>query len=116
MRRDQARLIVGSLGLGTAFSGLCIFLEQMYRAMTSGHFETIPVRVVLTQAMVRDSVPRTVSEHLQQLLVSTELDGLVAWLVDEVPLAALLIVVGGLVAWWCLLWEAPASVKTSVKN
>jgi len=112
MRRDQARLIIGSLGLGTAFSGFCIFLDQMYRAITSGHFEAIPVRVVLTQPMVRENVPRTVSEHLQQLLVSTELEGLVAWLVDEVPLAVILVVFGGLLAWRCLLWEAPASVKS----
>ena len=111
MRRDQARLVSGSIGLGMAFSGFCIFLEQMYRAMTSGHFEAIPVRVVLAQPVVRENIPKTVSEHLQQLLVSTELDRLVAWLVDEVPLAVLLIVVGGLVAWRCLLWEAPASVK-----
>jgi hypothetical protein len=112
MRRDQARLIIGSLGLGMAFSGFCIFLEQMYRAIVSGHFETIPVRVALTQPMVRANIPRTVSDSLQQLLASIELDGVVAWLVDEVPLAALLIVLGGLVAWRCLLWEAPASVKS----
>jgi hypothetical protein len=41
-----------------------------------------------------------------------ELEGLVGWLVDAIPLAALLIVVGGLVAWRCLPWEAPASVKS----
>lgn len=112
MRRDQARLIIGSLGLGTAFSGFCIFVDQMYRAMTSGHFETMPVRVVFAQRVVQQNIPRTVSDHIQQLLVSLELEGLVGWLVDQIPLAALLIVVGGLVAWRCLLWEAPASVKS----
>jgi len=112
MRRDQARLIIGSLGLGMAVSGLCIFLDQMYRAIVSGHFETIPVRVVLTQPMVRANIPRTVSDWWLQLLSSIELDGVVDWLVDEVPLAALLIVLGGLVAWRCLVWEAPASVKS----
>jgi len=112
MRRDQVRLIIGSLGLGTAFSGFCIFLDQMYRSMTSGHFEAVPVRVVLAQQVVQQSIPRTVSEHIQQLLVSMELEGVVGWLVDEIPLAALLIVVGGLVAWRCLLWEAPASIKS----
>jgi|SRR5689334_7299665 hypothetical protein len=112
MRRDQARLIIGSLGLGTAFSGFCIFVDQMYRSMVSGHFETIPVRVVLAQRVVQQNIPTTVSDHIQQFLVSMELEGLVGWLVDEIPLAALLIVVGGLVAWRCLLWEAPASVKS----
>jgi hypothetical protein len=111
MRRDRARLIVGSLGLGTAFSGFCIFLDQMYRAISSGHYEAVPVKVVLAQPMVRANIPRTVSEQLQQLIASMELDGLVEWLVNEVPLAALLIVLGALVAWRCLLWEAPASVK-----
>jgi len=111
MRRDQVRLIVGSLGLGTAFSGVCIFLDQMYRAMTSGHFEPIPVRVVLTQAVVRHNIPNTFAEQFQQLLASMELESVVGWFVDEIPLAALLIVLGGLVAWRCLLWEAPASVK-----
>jgi len=112
MRRDRARLIIGSLGLGTALSGLCIFLDQMYRAIVSGRIETIPVRVMLTQPMVRENIPRTVSERLQELLASMELDRLVGWLVDEVPLAALLIVLGGLVAWRCLVWEARASVKS----
>ena len=112
MRRDRARLIIGSLGLGTAFSGLCIFLDQMYRAIVSGQFEAIPVRVVLTQPVVRENIPRTVSERLQEFLASMELDGLVGWLVDEVPLAAFLIVLGGLVVWRCLAWEAPASVKS----
>jgi hypothetical protein len=112
MRRDRARLIIGSLGLGMAFSGVCIFLDQMYRAIVGGHFEAIPIRVVLTQPMVQANIPRTVSERLQQLLASIELDNLVGWLVDEVPLAALLIVLGGLVAWRCLVWEAPASVKS----
>jgi hypothetical protein len=112
MRRDQTRLIIGSLGLGMAFSGFCIFVDQMYRAIVSGHFEAIPVRVVLTQPVVRANIPRTVSEWWQQLLASIELDGFVGWLVDEVPLAVLLIVLGGLVAWRCLLWEAPTSVKS----
>jgi hypothetical protein len=112
MRRDQTRLIVGSLGLGIAFAGFCIFLDQMYRALMSGHFEAIPVRVLLTEPTVRANIPGTVSERLQQLLASMEIDGFVGWLVDEVPLAALLIVLGGLVAWRCLLWEAPASVKS----
>lgn len=112
MRRDRARLIIGSLGLGLAFSGLCIFLDQMYRAIVRGQFEAIPVRVVLTQPMVRANIPRTVSERWQQLLSSMELDGFVGWFVDEVPLAVLLIVLGGLVAWRCLIWEAPASVKS----
>jgi hypothetical protein len=112
MRRDRARLIIGSLGLGLAFSGLCIFLDQMYRAIVSGHFEAIPVRVVLTQPMVRSNIPRSVSEWWQQLLSSIELDGFVGWLVDEVPLAVLLIVLGGLVAWRCLVWEARASVNS----
>jgi len=112
MRNDQARLIIRSLGLGMAFSGFCIFLDQMYRAMTSGHFEAIPVRVVLAQRVVQQNIPPTLAHHIQQLLVSMELEGLVGWLVDQIPLAALLIVVGGLVAWRCLLWEAPASVKS----
>jgi len=112
MLRDRARLIIGSLGLGLAFSGICIFLEQVYRAIAGGHFEAVPVRVVLTQPMVRANIPGTVSERLQQLVTSMELEGVVGWLVDEVPLAALLIVLGVLVAWRCLLWEAPASVKS----
>ena len=111
MRRDRARLIIGSLGLGVAFSGFCIFLDQMYRAITSGHFDAIPVRVMLNERTIRTNIPSSVSESLQQLFASIELDGLVGWFIDQVPLSAFLIVVGGLVAWRCLLWEASASLK-----
>src|SRR5687767_15790517 len=109
IRRERARLIVGSLGLGTALSGLVLFLGQMYRAIQGGHLEAVPVRSLLDDRFVRANIPTTVSEWAQYLLASVEVDGLVAWLVDEVPLAAVLILLGGVVAWRCLLWEAPAS-------
>jgi hypothetical protein len=111
MRRDRARLIVGSLGLGLACSGLFVFLGQLYRAIQSGHLEAVPVRSVLNEPFVRTTIPRTVSEWMQHLFASIEIDGLVAWIVDEIPLAVVLIVIGGVVAWRCLLWEAPASQR-----
>jgi hypothetical protein len=111
MGRDRARFVAGSFGLGIALSGLLIFLGQMYRAISSGHLEAVPVRSVLNEPLVRANIPTTVSEWLQHLFSSVEIDGLVAWLVDEVPLAAVLVVVGGVVAWRCLVWEPPASQR-----
>ena len=97
--------------MGIALSGLLVFLAQMYRAIFSGHLEPVPVRSVLNEPLVRANIPTTVSEWLQHLISAVEIDGLVSWLVDEVPLAAVLIVVGGVVAWRCLLWEPPASQR-----
>jgi hypothetical protein len=107
--RDRTRFVVGSVGLGIALSGLMIFLGQMYRAIHTGHLESIPIRTILNEPIVRTRIPTTVLDWLQRVGAAFEVDGLVGWLVDEFPLALLLIVVGGVAAWRSLLSEPPAS-------
>ena len=107
--RDRARLVVGSLGLGIAVWGLLVFLGQMYRALESGRLERVPVRTVLDDPHLRDNIPTTVTEWAQRITASMDAHGVVSWLLDDVPLALLLIVVGGITAWRSFSWDSPAS-------
>ena len=107
--RDRARLVIGSLGLGIAVWGVLVFLGQMYRAIDSGRLEAIPLRTVFEDPHVRDTVPATVSEWTQRITNSVDGQGVVGWLLDEVPLAVVLIVVGGITAWRSFSWDAAAS-------
>lgn len=106
--RDRARLVIGSLGLGIALWGLLVFLGQMYRALGTGRFEGVPVRTVLDDPQVRANVPTTVVEWAQSI-TAMDAHGVVRWLLDEVPLALLLIVVGGVAAWRSFSSELQAS-------
>jgi len=107
--KDRARFVIGSVGLGIAVWGLLVFLGQMYRAIDTGHFEAIPVRAILDDPHVRGSVPPTVSEWAQKATQSVDAHWVVGWLLDEVPLAVVLIIVGGITAWRSFSWDAPLS-------
>ena len=97
--RNRVRLLIGSLGLGIALVGLIVFLGQMHRSIRDGHFESVPVRMLVSDELVRQSVPTRVAQWSQQF---SEGHGALMWLLDEVPAALLLGVVGGLIGWWNL--------------
>jgi hypothetical protein len=107
--RDRARLVVGSLGLGIVLWGLLVFFGQTYRALETGRFEGVPVRTVLDDRHVRDNMPATVVEWSQRITAKLDAHGPVGWFLDEVPLAVLLIVVGGVTAWKSFSGESSAS-------
>ena len=81
----------------------------MYRAIETGRLEGIPVRTVLQDPHVRANMPTTVVEWAQRITANLDADGIVAWLLDDFPLALLLIVVGGVTAWRSFSWDSPAS-------
>jgi hypothetical protein len=99
-------LVTGSIGLGIALWGLAVFLGQMYRALDTGRFEAVPMRTVLADPHVRDNIPTTVVEWAQRITGGMEAHGVVNWVLDEVPLALILVVVGGLTAWRSFGWDA----------
>jgi hypothetical protein len=107
--RDRTRLVVGSLGLAIALTGVFIFVGQMYRAIETGHLESVVVRHVIEEPLVRRNVPTRLSESLQQISSTLGADSAIDWLLDEFPLPLLLILVGGVAAWRSLLGESPAS-------
>lgn len=108
--RDRTRLIVGSVGLGLVLAGMALFVEQMYRAVQTGRFERVPVGVVLDEPTVRENTPATVVRWLQQIISGTGgAQNTVTWLLDDVPLALFLVVIGGVAAWRTLLREPPSS-------
>ena len=111
MWRDRTRLIVGSIGLGLVLAGIMVFLEQMYHAIKTGHLESIPVGSVLHEPVVRSNIPATVVQWFQQLSASIHAQGVIEWLLDDVPLALFLALVGGVAAWRSLLHEPPPSRK-----
>jgi hypothetical protein len=105
---DRARLIVGSLGLGLVLWGLILFLGQMYSALETGRLESISVGSVLKRTRLRALVPDALGEAPRRLF-GNELGDSVDWLLDRIPFALFLGVVGGLVTWRTLLREAPPS-------
>jgi hypothetical protein len=107
--RDRARLIFGSLGLGLALSGLILFLGQMYRAVSSGRLESMPVRVVLDDPFVRYNIAPRVARWFEWLSLVPQLQESVTWFIDATPLALFLAVIGGLVVWRSMLREARTS-------
>jgi hypothetical protein len=107
--RDRTRLVVGSVGLAIALTGLLIFLGQMYRAIETGHLESVVVRHVIEEPIVRRNVPSRLSESLRHISGTLGADTAIDWLLDEFPLPLLLIVVGGAAAWRSLAWGPPAS-------
>ena len=107
--RDRARLIFGSLGLGLALWGLILFLGQMYRAVESGRLESIPVRVVLNEPFIRHNILPRLARWFRWLSVAPDVQEFIDWFIDQTPLALLLVVIGGLVAWRTLLAESRAS-------
>src|SRR5215468_2023471 len=107
--RDRTRLVIGSLGLGLTLWGVLLFAGQMYRAIESGRFENIPVRVILEEPLIRAMLTPTSGGWFERILVLTELQTLVTWFLDDVPLCLVLAVVGGLIAWWTFRWELRSS-------
>jgi hypothetical protein len=81
----------------------------MYRALETGKLEGVSVRTVLDDPHVRSNMPNTVVEWSQRITSSLDAQGLVTWLLDDFPLALLLIVVGGIIAWRSFTWESPVS-------
>jgi len=106
--RDRARLIVGSLGLGLVLWGLILFLGQMYSAVENGRLESISVGSVLSGTRLRALLPDAIGEAPRQVF-GNELADSVDWLLDRIPFALFLGVVGGIVTWRTLLREAPSS-------
>ena len=106
---DRARLVVGSIGLGLALTGLVLFLGQLYRGLDSGQLEAVAVRHVLDEPYVRKNVPVLVSDSLRRMNRALGTDAAVDWVLEEFPLALFLIVVGGVATWRSLAWESRAS-------
>lgn len=102
-------MVAGSLGLGIALWGLVIFIGQMYRAIETGRLEGVAVRTVLEDPHVRSNMPTTVVEWAQRITANLDADSIVAWLLDDFPLALLLIVVGGVMSWRSFSWDSRAS-------
>jgi len=107
--RDRTRLVVGSLGLGLVLWGLLLFGGQLYRAIETGRFENIPVRVIFEEPLIRRVLTPSAGGWFERFLVLTDLQTFVTWLLDEIPLCMLLLVVGSLVVWWTFVWEARES-------
>lgn len=99
--RDRVRLVIGSLALGIALVGLLVFIGQMHRSIRDGRFESMPVRVVLDERLVRENVPSSVAQWSRRF-ADPQVEGALNWFLDEVPLALLLTVFGGVAAWWNL--------------
>jgi len=104
-QRERSRLLIGSLGLGLVITGLIVFLGQMYRAIDTGHLESVPVGSLLRDPMFPDLLPASWMRWIQRIPGELKIEGAVTWLLDEVPLAAFLAVVGGLAAWRTLVRE-----------
>lgn len=107
--RDRARLIVGSIGLGLALTGLGLFIQQMLRSLSAGRLESVPVRAVFNEPVVRHNVPPAVTEWFQHIATALGIHDFLLWSLDEFPLALVLIVLGTLIAWRSLLAESSAS-------
>ena len=105
------RLVIGSLGLGVAVTGLLLFIGQMYRAVETGHLQPVVVRQMLEEPIVRRNVPISLSEALRRTSSAVGADAALDWVLDEFPLPLLLMVLGGVAAWRSLSWEVSASHK-----
>jgi hypothetical protein len=106
--RDRARLIVGSFGLGLVLWGLMLFLGQMYGAIESGRLESISVASVVNRTTLRTLLPDAIVEAPRRIFGVEFVDS-VDGLLDHIPLALFLGVIGGIVTWRTLLRESPAS-------
>src|SRR5919108_893870 len=97
--RDRLRFLIGSIGLSIAVLGFIVFIGQMHRSIRDGRFESVPVRVVLNDPFVRENVPASIAQWSQRL-TDPKAEGVLSWLLDEMPLALVLAIVGGATAWW----------------
>ena len=99
--RDRLRFLIGSIGLAIAVLGFIVFIGQMHRSIRDGRFESVPVRVVLDDKFVRENVPVSLVQWSQRS-TNPQAEDVLNWILDEVPLALLLGLVGGVTAWWNL--------------
>ena len=106
--RDRARLIVGSFGLGLVLWGLMLFLGQMYGAIETGRLESVSLGSVVNRTTSRAFLPDAVADAPRRIL-GNEFAESVDWLLDHIPVALFLGVVGGIVTWRTLLREPPSS-------
>jgi hypothetical protein len=104
MQRSRTRLIAGSCGLGLLLAGLFVFLGQVLNAIDTGRLERVPVGSLLNDPMVRSLLPRF-SEWSRGMPGSAEVGYVMDWLLNDVPLALFLAVIGGVTAWRTLLRE-----------
>ena len=103
--RERYRFVVGSFGLGLVLAGLLVFFEQLYHAIVSGYLESVPVSALVKHPIVLESLPTGFVRWVQRIPGAFEAEGFVTWVLDEVPLALFLLVLGGVAAWRTLLRE-----------
>lgn len=104
IRRARTRLILGSCGLGLLLTGLLVFITQVLKAIDTGHLERVPVGSLLNDPTIRSFLPRF-SDWFHGMPGAAEVGYVMDWFLNDVPLALLLVMLGGVMVWRTLLRE-----------